>query len=162
MPTLGAAPVSWPARRAPGTRRELRTSRGVTSNSPSGERKASASVLIVDDEAGFRDALHGLVDSIEEAVLVAEAESGEQAVELVEELLPDLVVMDVRMPGAGGISAARSIKHAHPAVFVALVSASRPEELGREAEASLADAILWKGDLCPQVLAGLLQARRAA
>jgi DNA-binding NarL/FixJ family response regulator len=92
--------------------------------------------------------------------VVGEAESGERAVELVEELRPDLVLIDVRMPGMGGIQAARTIKSAHPSTVVVLVSTAAPNELPAGADDCLADARVWKGDLRPSLLVQLWERHR--
>jgi len=119
-------------------------------------------VLAVDDRQTFREAVRRLVAATPGMVVIGEAASGEQAVELVEELKPDLVLMDVRMPGIGGVSATRRIKEAHPSVVVALISTINPEELPSVADECSADALIWKRDLQPHVLAELWQRHRAA
>jgi CheY-like chemotaxis protein len=117
------------------------------------DRTASvASVVVVDDEASFRSALRRLVEASSKLALVGEADSGEAAVALVRELEPDLIVMDVWMPRLGGIGATRTIKEIRPTTVVCLVSASHPHELPQEAATCGADAIAWKGDLCPELL----------
>ena len=85
-------------------------------------------------------------------MLVGEAESGEAAVALVSELKPDLVLMDVRMPGIGGISASVAIKAIRPETVVVLASTIHPGDLAPEADESRADEIVWKGDLRPKLL----------
>jgi DNA-binding NarL/FixJ family response regulator len=113
---------------------------------------AAACVLAVDDQAHFRDALRDLVGATKALELVGEADSGEAAVALVRELEPDLVLMDVRMPGIGGIDATQAIKEIRPETVVVLASTTRPDELAREADRSRADEIVWKGDLRPRLL----------
>jgi YesN/AraC family two-component response regulator len=95
-------------------------------------------------------------------VFVGEADSGEQAVTLVDELEPDLVLMDVCMPGLGGVGAAQKIKETHPATVVALISTTNPAELSRSAAECPADALIWKRDLQPDVLVELWERHRKA
>jgi two-component system, LytTR family, response regulator AlgR len=64
-------------------------------------------VLIVDDEAPARERLRSLLAELDEADVVGEAVTGEQAVQRTVELVPDVVLLDVRMPGIDGIEAAR-------------------------------------------------------
>jgi two-component system, NarL family, invasion response regulator UvrY len=90
-------------------------------------------VLVVDDQAPFRRAARAVVAASAGFELVGEAGSGEQAVELVDELEPDLVVMDVKMAGIGGIAATRSISARHPETLTLLVSTYREEELPDDA-----------------------------
>ena len=109
-------------------------------------------MLAVDDQPQFRRAIRRLIERSTALVVVAEAASGEAAVKAVRELEPDLVLMDVRMPGVGGIAATRAIKRIRPKTVVLLVSSTPPDELPRHADECLADAIVWKGDLCPRLL----------
>ena len=95
-------------------------------------------------------------------VVVGEAESGERAVELLAELRPDLVLMDVSMPGIGGVGAAWVIKTISPETVVVLVSAAPPEELSREAGAAPAEALVWKSELRPGLLEQLWERYRGA
>jgi DNA-binding NarL/FixJ family response regulator len=115
-------------------------------------------VLAVDDQVAFRSALRRVVAASPTLTLAGEAESGEAALLLVNELQPDLVLMDVRMPGIGGISAAREIKRRGHRSIVLLLSTTHPDELPREASDCSADGIVWKGDL----RAGLLEQILAA
>jgi two-component system, LytTR family, response regulator AlgR len=65
--------------------------------------------LIVDDEAPARERLRSLVMELENAEIVGEATNGEQALQLVVDLSPDVVLLDVRMPGMDGLEAARHL-----------------------------------------------------
>jgi DNA-binding NarL/FixJ family response regulator len=66
-------------------------------------------VLLVDDHALLRAGLRMLLDSQDDIVVVGEARDGEEAVSLARETRPDLVLMDVSMPGVGGVEATRRI-----------------------------------------------------
>jgi DNA-binding NarL/FixJ family response regulator len=107
-------------------------------------------VLAVDDHACFRSVLRDVVGATSDLVVVGEADSGEAAVDLVDDLAPDLVLMDVRMPGMGGIAATRKIKERNPSTVVVLVSSTHPDLL--RSEQGLADEVLWKTQLRPKVL----------
>jgi CheY-like chemotaxis protein len=83
-------------------------------------------VLIVDDQSLFREAAQALVDATLGFECIGRAASGEEGVELTERLRPDLVLMDVRMPGIGGIQAARKIASRDDGAVVVLVTAEDP------------------------------------
>lgn len=79
-------------------------------------------VLVVDDHALIRQGIRSLLDSVDDLQLVGEAADGGEAIDLVTELLPDVVLMDLHMPGTDGIEATRNIAERHPAVAVLVVS----------------------------------------
>ncbi len=79
-------------------------------------------VLVVDDQAPFRRAARAVLAATPGFQTVGEAENGEQAVGLVDELAPSLVLMDINMPLVDGIEASRRIVEAHPGVVVFLLS----------------------------------------
>ena len=118
----------------------------------------AVTVLAVDDQASFRSALRSVVEASPTLVLAGEADSGEAALLLVNELDPDLVLMDVRMPGIGGISAAREIKRRGHGTIVLLLSTTHPDELPRDASDCSADGIVWKGDFRAELLEDIVAA----
>ncbi len=79
-------------------------------------------VLVADDHPMFRDGIRALLASSPDAELAGEAATGEEAVALTVERQPDLVVMDVQMPGMGGIEATRRIVSESPHVRVLVVT----------------------------------------
>jgi DNA-binding NarL/FixJ family response regulator len=79
-------------------------------------------VLIVDDQEPFRSAARLVVEMTGGFDVVGEADDGETAVELVDELEPQLVLMDIKMPGMDGIEATRLIMRDHPDVKVVVLS----------------------------------------
>jgi DNA-binding NarL/FixJ family response regulator len=79
-------------------------------------------VLIVDDHPLFRDGMRGLLGSLPNTEVVGEASSGEKAVQLAKELQPDVILMDIKMPGINGIEATREILHANPRIGVLVVT----------------------------------------
>jgi DNA-binding NarL/FixJ family response regulator len=118
--------------------------------------------LVVDDQEPFRDALRHLIGAAPGFTLVGEVCSGEDAITAVETLSPGLVLMDVRMPGIGGIQAARSIAERHPDVMIVLISVHGEEELSPELiEHGNPAAFVLKQDLRPHVLRELWDARQS-
>jgi DNA-binding NarL/FixJ family response regulator len=82
----------------------------------------SIRVLIADDHPLFRDGMRGLLGSLADMEVVGEASSGEQAMELARELQPDVILMDIKMPGINGIEATREILHTSPRIGVLVVT----------------------------------------
>jgi DNA-binding NarL/FixJ family response regulator len=80
-------------------------------------------VLAVDDQPPFREAARRVVDATAGFAWAGEAGSGAEALVLVREREPDIVIIDVRMPGMDGIEAARRVIAERPRVAVLLVSA---------------------------------------
>ena len=79
-------------------------------------------VMVVDDQAPFRDAARAVIARVPGFELVAEATSGEEAVDLVDQVRPGVVLMDINMGVMDGLEATKLITTAHPETMVILVS----------------------------------------
>ena len=110
------------------------------------------SVMIVDDQSPFRDAARAVVSRVDGFELVAEVESGEDAVATSEQIHPDLVLMDINMGALNGIDATRLIVDAHPETKVILVSTYDLDDLPPGARTSGAMAYVNKDELSPRVV----------
>ena len=119
----------------------------------------SVGVLVVDDQLPFRLAARAVVRRAEGFDLVGEAASGEEAVTMVQDLHPDLVLMDINMPGINGIEATRQVVAAVPDTAVFLCSTYQLADLPADAATSGARAYINKEELGPDVLARLWEAR---
>jgi DNA-binding NarL/FixJ family response regulator len=116
-------------------------------------------VLIVDDGPFFQEVARELIDATSGFECVGAACSGEEGIDEADRLRPDLVLMDVRMPGIGGIEAARRIgARGNPAVVV-LVSAD--EGLAEIAPHGAAPKVVAKRTLCRSTLQRLWEERQA-
>ena len=100
-------------------------------------------LLIADDHAVVRLGLVSMLSIEEDMVIVGEASGGEEAVRMYRELLPDLVLLDVRMPGIGGIVAFEKIRSEFPSALGLMLSTSGlDEDLARAYEAGAAGFLL--------------------
>jgi DNA-binding NarL/FixJ family response regulator len=100
-------------------------------------------VILVDDHGVVRRGLRGYLELLDDIEVVGEAENGLRGVELVDELLPDVVLMDLVMPELDGIGAIERIKAAHPEVqVVALTSFIEEEKVTSALEAGASGFIL--------------------
>ncbi|RAP74766.1 response regulator transcription factor [Paenibacillus montanisoli] len=79
-------------------------------------------IVIADDHPLFRSGVRNLLRTTEDLEVVGEASSGDEALELAAALQPDLILMDIRMPGLNGIEATRLIKERFPRVEVLILT----------------------------------------
>jgi CheY-like chemotaxis protein len=123
-------------------------------------RERDIKILTVDDHRAFREALRDLIAAAPGFVLVGQACTGEEAVRAVECLTPELVLMDVVMPGMGGIAAAQAIVSRRPEVLVVLISADDPTL--HPGTSALGGSVVCarKQDLRPRQLRQLWEAHR--
>ncbi len=101
-------------------------------------------VLIADDQALFRRGLYVVLGTEENIEVVAEAENGEEAIAKAQELAPDVVLMDVRMPRVNGIDAARQISMDVPSTKILMLTVSDEEDDLYEAIKAGANGYLLK------------------
>lgn len=100
-------------------------------------------VMVVDDHPMVRDGLRHFISMSSGLEYVGQAQSGEEAVSLCEELKPDVVLMDLMMPGIGGIEAIQRIRQQDPDVqFVALTSFADPKLVQQALKAGAAGYVL--------------------
>jgi DNA-binding NarL/FixJ family response regulator len=92
------------------------------------ETRDKVTVLIADDHPLVREALHQSLEGEEDMKVVAEASDGEEAVKLVSELKPNVVVMDIVMPRLNGIEATRKIKEIAPDTAILILTAYDDDE----------------------------------
>ncbi len=120
-------------------------------------------VLIVDDHAIVREGLRNLLQAQEDIEVIGEAVDGSEAISKTESLKPDVVLMDITMPGIGGLEATRQIKELHPEVKILVLTMHESDEYffkmlsagasgyfvkgGSSAELVSALRAVWRGDV---------------
>lgn len=102
------------------------------------------SVLLVDDHTLFREGLISLLRGRNDIVIVGEASDGREALEKAHELMPDLILMDIRMPTMGGLEATRLIKRELPYVKIVMLTISEDDQDLFEAIKAGADGYIVK------------------
>ena len=119
----------------------------------------NVTVIVVDDQFPFRDAARAVVDRTDGFEVIGEAESGEAAIELVAELQPDLVLMDIKMGGIDGITATATITASDTHPMVVLLSTYELNDLPPAARTSGAAAYINKDDFGGRILRRLWEQR---
>lgn len=109
-------------------------------------------VMIVDDQEPFRRAGEAVIDAMNGFVVVGVAETGEGSVERARAVHPDLVLMDVNLPGISGLEATRMLRRLDPAPVVVLVSTYDQSEYGDETMECGAAAYISKSAFEPSLL----------
>lgn len=117
-----------------------------------------ARLMLVDDHALFRSGLAALLSSQMDMEVVAQADNGVEAVKQAEEVMPDLILMDINMPGGDGLEATRIIKDKMPYVKIVMLTASDENDLLFEAVKAGAQGYLLK-HLDPEVFLAELSAQ---
>jgi DNA-binding NarL/FixJ family response regulator len=110
-------------------------------------------VVIVDDQEPFRMAARDVIEVTGGFEVVGEAETGEESIELVKSLQPDLVLMDLNLPGIDGLEATKRIRTDTPGhVVVLMVSTYEADEFAPRAAEAGAAAYISKSDFGPDQL----------
>jgi DNA-binding NarL/FixJ family response regulator len=109
-------------------------------------------VLVVDDQDPFRRVARDVIDATPGFESLGEAASGEEALRRADELRPELVLLDVRMPVMNGFETASRLRCVRPEAVIVLVSSDDPAELGGRAESCGAATLVRKQDFGPLAL----------
>lgn len=86
-------------------------------------------VLIVDDHEVVRKGIRGYLDTLPEYDVVGESDSGERAVDIVRQLVPDVILMDLMLPGIDGVEATRMVKNISPRTQVVVLTSYHDDSL---------------------------------
>jgi two-component system, NarL family, nitrate/nitrite response regulator NarL len=112
-------------------------------------------VLVVDDHAFIRRGVNSILQAFPEWELCGEAENGQEAVRLAEQLKPEVIIMDVSMPVLNGIEATKIISKAHPEIKIVLLTLHDSAELLRSGFRAGAKGYLLKSDAEQELLKAL-------
>jgi DNA-binding NarL/FixJ family response regulator len=115
--------------------------------------------LLADDDALFLESLCPLVQGQDELSVVGTAGDGLAAIELVEELEPDALVIDLHMPLVDGVTTLAHLRRDHPTLCLIALTGDHDPELHKAAEESGADAVLLKDELIDTLLTRLTEVR---
>jgi DNA-binding NarL/FixJ family response regulator len=119
------------------------------------------SVVIADDDAGYLESLRVLVEQQPSLTVVAVALDGLEAIECVDEIDPDAVVIDLHMPRLDGVTAVTRMRRDHPHLCLIALTGDPDPALHRAAEAAGADGVLLKGELLDGLADRIAAVRRA-
>jgi len=110
------------------------------------------SILIADDEPAFRSGLRALLKSANELALVGEAATGGEVIRLAAELQPDIILMDINMPGINGIEATRRILNTSPHIGIIILTMFEEDDSVFTAMRAGARGYMLKGALKAEIL----------
>jgi DNA-binding NarL/FixJ family response regulator len=113
-------------------------------------------VLIVDDHAFIRRGVQTILHPFPEWELCGEADNGNDAIRMAEELKPEVIIMDLSMPGLNGIEATRAIRKTQPGVQIVLLTLHESAELVRSAFRAGARGYLLKTDAEQELVKALI------
>src|SRR5215208_3248977 len=119
-------------------------------------------VLLADDDAAYIESLKPLIEHQPELTVVAAAENGLHAIELVDELQPDAVVIDLHMPLLDGVTAVARLRKDHPHLCLIALTGDPDTQLHDAVREAGADAVLQKGELVDTLVDRLHQAKARA
>jgi signal transduction histidine kinase/ActR/RegA family two-component response regulator len=119
--------------------------------------RARMQVLVVDDHPLMREAVRHLVEDQADMAVIAEASDGQTSVQLARDMMPDVIIMDVNLPGLNGIDATREIKRERPNSVVIGLSMHEDERMAEAMRQAGASMFLSKGSL-PQALCAAIRA----
>jgi two-component system, NarL family, response regulator DegU len=108
-------------------------------------------VLIADDHSDFRRVVHDFLDQLPNVSVVGEACDGDEAVEQVGRLSPDVVLMDIRMPNKNGFEATKIIKMRWPSTRVLIATFHDDLAYRRQAQEAKADGFIVKSEIKPSL-----------
>lgn len=121
--------------------------------------ESTIQVLLADDDESFLESLQTLIEQQDGLAVAATATDGLDAIELVDELEPHAVVIDLHMPLLDGVSAVARLRRDHPTLCLIALTGDDAADLHRAVKESGADEVLLKTELVDVLVARLSAAR---
>jgi DNA-binding NarL/FixJ family response regulator len=129
---------------------------------PAATEESPIRVLIADDDPAFLHSLQELIDRQPELMVIGAAADGLEAIELVEQLDPDAVVLDLHMPRLDGVTATARLRRDHPSLCLIALTGDEAPALHDAVREAGADDVLLKSELVEGLLERLTRARSGA
>jgi DNA-binding NarL/FixJ family response regulator len=119
-------------------------------------------IVLADEHILFRQGMKKIIDEMPEMKVVGEANNGQEAIEVVKKLLPDLAILDISMPKLSGIEACREIKGLFPGVKILMLTMHKDREYFYHAISAGAQGYLLKEDSDEELFAAIGTIRKGA
>ncbi len=119
-------------------------------------------IVLADEHILFRQGMKRIIDEMPETRVVGEANDGQEVIELVKKLLPDLAILDISMPKLSGIEACRQIRHLFPNVKILMLTMHKDREYLYHAISAGAQGYLLKEDSDEELFAAIGTIRKGA
>jgi DNA-binding NarL/FixJ family response regulator len=116
-------------------------------------------IVLAEDHREFRRLLRQEVERGEDLLIIGEVEDGQELLELLEEVNPDLIILDIAMPNIGGLEAAQRLKLSHPQVKVLFLSMHKKQAYLQKARSLGAAGYLLKEEMDQSLLPAISQIR---
>jgi DNA-binding NarL/FixJ family response regulator len=126
---------------------------------PAATEESPIRVLIADDDPAFLHSLQELIDRQPELMVIGAAADGLEAIELVEQLDPDAVVLDLHMPRLDGVTATARLRRDHPSLCLIALTGDEAPALHDAVREAGADDVLLKSELVEGLLERLTRVR---
>ena len=117
-------------------------------------------IVVADDHAMIREEIKRILERCSEIKVVGEAADGVEALDLVEKLPPDMVILDISMPNLGGLGATRQIKRLYPKVKVLILTMHNNWEYFHNAILAGADGYLLKEDAITELFPAIEKVKK--
>jgi DNA-binding NarL/FixJ family response regulator len=117
-------------------------------------------IILADDHAMMRDGIRNMIDAVDGLKVIAETGDGLELLKIIKKTVPDMVILDISMPGLRGIEAAREILSLHPQVDILILSMHKREEFLAMALAAGAKGYLLKEDTGEELLQAIERVRQ--